>query len=353
MTHTRFRLLSSANRAQGALLVCVALTCSAPGCSDSKAHPSMISSNGGEIQAGGGGHAGVAAGGSGGKSGSANGGDAGAAGSEEDQAGATGDGGAAPQVPAVCSPTATWGSPTVVDAVSSAMAETLLSMTPDELDLAFVRASALYVAHRAVAGAAFNIGLPVPIPSGWSFAQGAALSADGKRLVLVSDPDQRKLGELTRTSRIGAFSSTIDETAFSRINQDATYTGRLYASPVVSAGDDQLFFNSSFPEAASTVVVSTRSGAAAWTPPMQLSDSVLDGGAGARRLPTGVSADARTLFYFNEESHVEEARFRDTSQTGSPLSDMLPLGMRRGATPNSGCDRLYSESNSDVVVEKD
>ena len=59
------------------------------------------------------------------------------------------------------------------------------------------------------------------------------------------------------------------------------------------------------------------------------------------------------MFYFNEESAHEEARFRATSALTSALYDMLSLGERRGATPNSACDRLYSESNSDVVVEKD
>jgi len=253
----------------------------------------------------------------------------------------------------ICSSTASWSDATSLAVVSSAMSETLLSVTPDELDLAFVRAGQLFVAHRATPSADFAIGSAVPIPNGWSVSEGAALSADGKRLILVSSPDQTKLGELTRSSRTSAFSSTVDETAFVRINQDSTYTSRIYASPVVSAGDDQLFFNSSYPEAESTVVVSTRSGADAWLPPTQLTDSVLDGPAGGRRLPSGVSADTRTLFYFNEESQAEEARFRTKTRIGSALSDMQPLGTRRNAAPNAGCNRLYSEANSDVVVEKD
>jgi hypothetical protein len=240
-----------------------------------------------------------------------------------------------------------------VASVSSAADEVLLSMTPDELDLAFLRGGMLYVAHRAAASAAFAVGSPVAIPAGWSASQGAGLSPDGKRLLLVSDPDQKKLGELSRASRDDAFAGAVDETAFQAVNDDAVYTGKLYAFPVVSSGDNQLFFNSAFPMGASTVVVATRSGSAAWKAPVQLTSKLLDGGATTRRLPSGVSADARTLFYFNEESMAEEARFRDTASVASPLYDMVSLGARRGATPNSACDRLYSSATGDVVVEKD
>ncbi|MET0791428.1 MAG: hypothetical protein ABW061_07895, partial [Polyangiaceae bacterium] len=72
-----------------------------------------------------------------------------------------------------------------------------------------------------------------------------------------------------------------------------------------------------------------------------------------RRLPNSLSADALTLFYFNEESMQEEARWRDTTVPSSLLYDMQSLGERRGATPNAACDRLYSALDGDVVAEKD
>jgi hypothetical protein len=226
-------------------------------------------------------------------------------------------------------------------------------VTADELDLAFLRGGMLYVAHRAEASAAFNVGSAITLPTGWSAAQGAGLSPDGKRLVLVSDPDQKKLGEMTRAARVDAFSGTVDESAFAGVNGDAVYTGKLYAFPVVSPGDDQLFFNSTFPMGVSTVVVATRRGADAWSAPVSLTTKLLDGQSTTRRLPTGVSADARTLFYFNEETMSEEARFRDTPSVASPLYDMVNLGARRGATPNIACNHLYSSATGDVVVEKD
>jgi len=67
----------------------------------------------------------------------------------------------------------------------------------------------------------------------------------------------------------------------------------------------------------------------------------------------GLSTDGRTLFYFNEESGTEEARWRATNSVTSALYDMRSLGARRGAAANSACNRLYSETNGDIVVEKD
>ncbi len=349
------------------LAACVVLSCAFSACSsDSTQHPSLVDDPGGNSNANAGsissaGHAGSHAS------------DAGAGGATVGGNGnATGDGGegaepplqvggSAPMAgPATCSETAKWATAAGVDGVSTAASETLLSVTLDELDLAFLRADVLYVAHRSSPSAAFSTLIPVPLPAGWSAAQGASLSADGKRLILVSDPDQKKLGELTRTARDQAFSADVSEDAFAGVNDDAVYTGRIYASPVVSGGDDQLIFNSGAKEAdagateaESTVVYSTRTGGGAWSAPRQLQVKVLDGASGARRLPTGLSADQRTLFYFNEETMQEEGRWRASNSASSPLYDVISLGMRRGAAPNTACDHLYSGANGDVVVEKD
>lgn len=254
--------------------------------------------------------------------------------------------------PSLCDEMAAWTGSANVAGVSTAASETLLSITPDELDLAFLRDGALYVAHRAQASAAFSMLATVVLPMGWSVSQGASLSADGKRLIVVASA-QNRLGELTRAARDVQFDGTVDETAFGAVNQSATYTGKIYAAPVVSPGDGQLFYNSAFPDSDSTVVLSTRVTGGAWSAPVRLTPLLLDGAKGARRLPTGLSTDERTLFYFNEESMQEEARWRDTALPNAALYDIMSLGTRRGAIPNSACNRLYSGVDSDVVVEQD
>ncbi|HEY3253259.1 MAG TPA: hypothetical protein VGJ91_04900 [Polyangiaceae bacterium] len=343
---------------RAAALTFCALAATAPACSSDSGHPSLVSAAGQPANGGRAGASPAEEGGSPDLAGASGdeAGDSGAAGSAAGSGGAPielgGSGGKPPTTPAACDPHAAWSAAASVSGVSSGASETLLALTPDELDLAFLRDGALYVAHRSSAGAAFSSGSALVIPTGWSAAHGASLSADGKRLLLVS-ADQKSLGEWTRSSRESAFSAAVDSGAFAAINQDSDFSGRVYASPTVSAGDDQLFFNSSFLDADSTIVVSSRAGTGNWSAPRTLSPGSFDGSEGKRRLPTGVSVDGRTLFYFNEESGQEEAQWRATSSVSSPLSDMLSLGMRRGAAPNSACNRLYSESNSDVVVEKD
>jgi len=331
------------------------------GCSSDSTRPSLIQEPGG---AGNAGRAGAsvgeagsaeAAGASGDDAGEA--GDAGApsgtAGNGGVSNGLGGSGGTAPVIPAACAKSVTWSESATVPSVSSAANETLLSVTPDELDLAFLRAGQLHVAHRTSAEETFTLGPELVLPAGWTAAHGAALSADGKRLIVLSDPDQKRLGEWTRTSRSLAFSGEIETSAFDAINQDAEFTGKQYASPAISPTGEQLFFNSSFSDGVSTIVISSRTGTSAWSTPKELTPGTFNGASGKRRLPTGVSADARTLFYFNEESGKEEARWRASSNASSALYDMLSLGARRGATPNSACNRLYSDAAGDVVVEAD
>jgi len=345
--------------ASASALYLLAFAASLPACSSDPGRPSLISVGGNPADAG-------SSGSSPAESGSRD--FAGAGGDATGDSGATGEnggasaggsgnstasGGSAPVVPAACNPKAMWGDAASVAGLSSAALDTLLAITPDELDLALLREGALYVAHRSSPGATCTIGSPLAIPAGWTAAHGAALSADGKRLLLVSDPDQKMLGELTRSNRSAALSGPIDTSAFTAVNLDSIYTGKVYASPTLSADDDQLLFNSSFLETDSTIVVSSRAGSSVWSTPKELSAGTFDGSGGKRRLPTGMSADGRTLFYFNEESAQEEARWRATSSVESPLYDMLSLGARRGAAPNSACNRIYSESNGDVVVEKD
>jgi hypothetical protein len=334
----------------------------APACSSSSNdHPPAIGSGGDtELGAGNGGGSGSAGkssakgGGAGETSGSANG-EAGATVTGEAGEGPVFESDAGPGRPPPgdpkCSELTMWSGAMPLDAISSAADVTLLSVTADELDLAFLRDDALYVAHRADATAAFAVGSAVSIPSGWIATDGAALSADGKRLVLVSS-DQTMLGEMTRSARDVAFSGDVDQTAFSLVNQASTYSGNIFASPALSPDDQELFSSSTAPGGASTVVVATRASDQTWTSPTRLSEA-LDGATGMRRLPTGVSADARTLFYFNEETMKEEARWRDTATLASPLYDMVDLGTRRGAQPNSACDKLYSQSSGDVIVEHD
>ncbi|HEY8946976.1 MAG TPA: hypothetical protein VIM73_22185 [Polyangiaceae bacterium] len=347
----------SSRHAPLALLVALAWSASYVACSsDSKDRPPAVETGGNGAR---GGEQ------SGGGSGNTLGGKAGSAGRTTAEAGesTSGEGGAAgapvfesdagpgrPDLgPPQCHQTASWSSSTPLTGVSLD-ANQPLSLTHDELDLAFIHGGVLYTAHRVQASDPFTVSAPVALPSGWDPKHGFALSDDGKRLVLVS-VDQTAVGELTRSARDAAFISTVDQTAFELVNQASMYSGNVFAAPLLSADDAQLFLSSTAPGGSSTVVVATRTRPTdAWGTLTRIG-AELDGPSGARRLPTGISADARTLFYFNEESMKEEARFRAAPIANAPLYDMVDLGKRRGATPNTACTRLYSTSASSLVFE--
>ena len=346
--HPRARFVRRGLQASPSSIAFLAALAVAPvACSsDSNNHPSGVETGGAGASAG---FAGTNAGGSGGSGAGDASSSAGDAGDSAETQSDAGPGRPAPGAP-TCSETAAWSGAAEVSSVSSAADEALLSMTPDELDLAFLRADAVYVAHRVAATASFTVIGAVAIPAGWSVAQGAALSADGKRLIVVSS-DQTQLGELTRASRGGAFSGPVDQSAFAIVNQASMYSGNIFASPALSPDDLQLFLNSASPGGTSTVVASSRAAGQPWSAPTRVI-AALDGNQ-ARRLPSSVSADARTLFYFNEATMKEEARWRDEPKLTSPLYDMVDLGMRRGAQPNAACNRLYSQSAGNIVMEQD
>ncbi|MEI9952053.1 MAG: hypothetical protein WDO74_24470 [Pseudomonadota bacterium] len=168
----------------GALALCLLAAAIAPACSSDSSRPSLVSEAGQPNEGGRSGSASDEAG-SGDLAGASGDGaaDSGAAGNAG-ESGATpvelgGSGGNPPIVPAVCDPLATWSAAASVTGVSSSANETLLALTPDELDLAFLRGGALFVAHRSTVAASFSSGSALAIPMGWSAAHGAALSADG------------------------------------------------------------------------------------------------------------------------------------------------------------------------------
>ena len=77
-----------------------------------------------------------------------------------------------------------------------------------------------------------------------------------------------------------------------------------------------------------------------------------DGTGSKRKLPTGLSSDSRTLFYFDEGTGTEVARFRD--RPDAPLYDHVDLGALAGATPNAKCDRIYyTSADANLVTETD
>ncbi|MES1178314.1 MAG: hypothetical protein ABUL62_28595 [Myxococcales bacterium] len=283
------------------------------------------------------------------------------------EGGAVGEGGEAGLEPgtvvvvpaSACSETAKWKSPSPLGGVSGAGVERLLSITADELDVLFVRDGSVLLAHRTKANADFGTASEVTIPTDYDVTPGAALSADGKTLVLVAKSGQA-FAALSRASRTAAFAATPDVSPFYALNQRAIQTMEHYAAPVLSPDGSSLIYTGftpepeqGFPEGVEGVsrVYESQWANKAWQMPESVSDGFFDGTTAARPLPSGLSSDSRTLFYFDEKTMKQAARFRD--RPDAPLNVVIDLGSRAGAVPNAGCDVLYYTSGGDVLTEID
>ena len=254
--------------------------------------------------------------------------------------------------PAACSDMPAWNGAMPLAVVSTAGDERLLSITADELDIVFLRAGAVYLAHRDVASVAFGAASAVTLPTGYVATAGAALGSGGLSLVLVSS-DGQSFGALSRAARTDDFGANADTSAFLALNARALQTLEHFAAPVL-APDGKSFVFTGFTLGASGVSVVYESpwSGGQWAMPSHIGQYLLDGTGTKRALPSGLSSDSRTLFYFDESSDKELARFRD--RPDAPLyPSAVALGGLAGAVPNAKCDRVYYSSAGDVLTESD
>jgi hypothetical protein len=345
------------------IALCLGVACS----SDSDDHAPGIANGGASSRSGAGGRSPVGDSGAGGTTdgGSAGqaeeGGAAGAAGSAGSTAGAGGEGGLEqgtiiPVTPGACSEAAAWASATPLEGISTAADEQLLTITADELDILFLRDGIAMRAHRDLASAAFGQADTLTIPDGYGVDAGAALSADGKTMVLLATTNQ-SFAAFTRPSRSAAFSDEGDTSAFTGINQRAVQTMQHYAAPVLAPDGKTFVFAAFTPEPSSgfpsgfegiSVVYESLFTTTGFAMPESISQNLFDGTSAARALPSGLSSDSRSLFYVDESSGKQLARFRD--RPDAPLYTEVDLDQRTRAVPNAKCDRLYYSSGGDVLV---
>lgn len=260
-------------------------------------------------------------------------------------------GGAPSYDPPLCDRLAAWGSPVALAGVSTAQAdERLLSMTHDELTLVFTRDDVLMVADRASADDDFDAPVPVTLPAGYTHERGVALHPDGLGLVIVSDMAER-LAEVSRAARSGDFSGALDTARFEDVSNNAFQLGGGLSSPVLSASGSSLYF---------TLIGSTSSkvfhtqGTTSFAIPAMPEDLVTLGGRdGDFKLTLSVSADERTLFFFDEA--LGHAAGLWNAAPGAPFYDLAPFPGLDGVFTASSCSRLYAtrdgDGSLDIVLE--
>jgi hypothetical protein len=230
--------------------------------------------------------------------------------------------------------------------------EVPLALTPDELVLVFERvdgaASRLLLAERASRTTPFDAPVELVLPSGYAAGEGVALTPDGLRLVLISD-DGKRFGQLTRAGHGAAFSSEIDEAPFAPLNTLAIHTGDAYTAPVLSAGGELLVF-SAYAASDSLVYVATQSELQLWQSPAPQDAFWFAGGGAALKLPTGISSDLRTLFYYDEGTSQQAAVWRRSP--GDPFDQKQVFAGYRGAIPNASCDAIYTSLAGELILAR-
>jgi hypothetical protein len=300
--------------------------------------------SGGSPATGGSGGNGGASGAMSGQGGAASGGSAGVAiagrGQEPDPCPELGDD--PPAAAGVCTPGTRWGSGRAV-AVMASPADPLIAITPDELTLLLLHVTSVgeaMIADRSDVGDDFG----TPASVGIDGVLG--MSPDGLRVILLASD-----GTLQEASRAAAgepFGSP-EEGDFSALNMAAAADGLRLGAPVIAPDDRTLYYLAAPPDGATYALhVSTRSGVGAWPVGTEVKACQLESFQGFNPVPTGVSSDGLTLFYWDSFYGRARAAFRETA--GGPFVWFDDLGELAAAQPNAACDRLYYSSDGIVYA---
>jgi len=272
--------------------------------------------------------------------------------------GAGGDGGVdadGPFVPpaSVCSPTAKWGTGTLVPNVSTAQTDRFGAITQDQLTIAWMNtAGTVLYADRAAATDPF--GAPKTL-TGTIALDRVALSANGLTLIVVRS-DRLIFAEATRSARGTAFGNTLDTAPFASLDPLSSGTedagdagGGSFADPVLS-NDGKFLYYSVLGGSSTTMAESYRSGNNPWTKGRIFTIAELTGSGNKLRRPTGLSADNRTLFYWDEVDGVEKMAFREDAILAghNVYMQFVNVGAYAGAQPAANCQRIYYDAPGSV-----
>jgi hypothetical protein len=275
-------------------------------------------------------------------------------GGDDAQADVQGDGGGSDALPDVvvppkCNPGMAWGTGTKLP-ISTSQPDLFGAVTPDELTIAWMTtAGAVLYADRANATDAF--GAPQTLTAGIALDR-VALSPDGLTMIVVQT-NRYTLAQTTRGSRGSAFSSTLDTTPFASLDPLSTEgdsgttmpSHGLFADPMLS-GDGQFMYYSQYGVSTLTMCESYRKtgDTSPWGQGRNLLETQLAAPdtSGVRMIPTGMSVDDLTLFYWDGVAKTEKAAFRDNALKNNTFKQFLTLGPTyRNAAPVGSCGRIY------------
>jgi hypothetical protein len=220
------------------------------------------------------------------------------------------------------------------------------SVTPDELSIAWLVPDAdgeatVHYADRDSVDLPFGPARSLAAAEGFYAFDSAALGPDGLSLVVVRI-DRFGFGVATRPSRSDEFGEVLAG-VYANLNPNLNDTNPNASEigDAVLAPDDLGFVYSDYAEGFDdTVRIAIRNDAAdAYTSTVAFGTPELRPEGSLRRRPSGLSADYRTLFYWDEIDGLARAAFRESAT--SDFSEFVELGAFRQAQPNRDCTKLY------------
>lgn len=218
--------------------------------------------------------------------------------------------------------------------------ERLAAITWDERTMVWTTtetgAVVVHYADRVDRDAPFTDVRALPTELGPFPEDKVALSADGLKMIFTSE-DHTTISEIKRTARSEAFDvATIDRKPYARLVGGGKRVGDL----VLSRDGKWLFYSELDRTSGASIFLSIALGDGTWDAPNPIDTPRLTIEAGFRRRPTGLSADARSLFFFDEVSEVTFVAFRaPDTLLFTEFYGFAPTG--RGAMPSESCDRVY------------
>ena len=251
----------------------------------------------------------------------------------------------------VCTTSMTWKAGTALS-ISTSQADLFGAITPDELTIAWMNAagSGLY-ADRSKASDPF--GAPQTLTAGVALGR-VALSSDGLALIVVL-ADRSALAQTTRSARGAAFSTTLDKAPFAsldplptEIDAGSSPPHGSFADPMLSP-DGQFLYYSQYGVSTLTMCESYRKSGdtSPWGQGRNLLESQLaaPNTSGTRMIPSGMSSDDLTLFYWDGVAQTERVAFRDSALTNNTYKQFVTLGAAyQYAAPTGSCGRIYFSS---------
>jgi hypothetical protein len=252
-------------------------------------------------------------------------------------------------VPPKCNVTMQWQTPGTKLPISTAQPDYFGAITSDELTIAWMTtAGAVLYADRNAATDPF--GAPQTLTAGIALDR-VALSPDGLTMIVVTS-SRNALAQTTRGSRGSAFSTTLDLQPFASLDplSQEGDAGTMpshgsFADPMLSE-DGQFLYYSQTGVFKLTMCESYRKtgDTSPWGQGRNLQETQLSAPdtSGVHMIPTGMSSDDLTLFFWDGVAKTEKAAFRDNALSNNTYKQFLTLGPTlRNAAPVGNCGRIY------------